>query len=583
VHTQKLSFLQLVIQGHTRRKGIVHISSMLLTKTERDMSASLEIPSVLQIIRRNTGSKPSIPSRSAKASSGYRGVSSQGNRWRARICIDKVEYTIGDFDTEDEAAQAYDIEAIKRGKLKYLNFVYKGLNDKPPEAKKRKQARKRKLQAGDDVSVSSNASKTTRATQQSSPSAHAAKVGMLETVTSIEGKSQDGMQLPLSFSSAQATAEADNVRGVLHIPKETNPNLKARPKVRNRNGKKYARVADTSFMSADARYFPADFARASGDLFDPARGFYADTSVHEAQQPLYSMYSAGVAPGPSLPKAPPNAYFSMSHAAPSKAGAVIVNHGSIHNQPVGGMIPITSPPAPPLTGWGRMSAQAQHLANSFANSTKPAVSSFGKSNVSHPADAESMEAVDRVQALQLLNFFHIPQVKIVLSDEMRHKLKYVVLTGGPQVLTMIDAAVEVFQLTSDIHELLDTLGHVYRVWMNAALAMGLFGDYVPYMFARQGKVDVPTAGKPSPPATLDTKIRTAPHMHTSSQYTNTKDNKVAYESFQQLLHEQAILSLPAATSASRPIAQPGAAIQDDQGTRTEDVLNCAPETEIAQL
>ena len=71
---------------------------------------------------------------------------------------------------------------------------------------------------------------------------------------------------------------------------------------------------------------------------------------------------------------------------------------------------------------------------------------------------------------------------------MRPKLKYVVMTGGPQVLTMIDASIEVFKFTSDIHELLDTLGHVYRVWMNAALALGLFGDYVPYMFSQQTKV-----------------------------------------------------------------------------------------------
>ena len=49
-----------------------------------------EVPSVLQIVARNAQAKPSIPSRSAKSSSAYRGVSSQGNRWRARICIDKV-------------------------------------------------------------------------------------------------------------------------------------------------------------------------------------------------------------------------------------------------------------------------------------------------------------------------------------------------------------------------------------------------------------------------------------------------------------------------------------------------------------
>ena len=56
----------------------------------------------------------------------------------------QVEYTIGDFDTEDEAAKAYDIEAIKRGKLRYLNFVYKGLNDKADAHRKGRGAKSRR-------------------------------------------------------------------------------------------------------------------------------------------------------------------------------------------------------------------------------------------------------------------------------------------------------------------------------------------------------------------------------------------------------------------------------------------------------
>lgn len=74
----------------------------------------------------NVRAKPFVPARSVNASSSFRGVSSQGNRWRARICIDKTEYTIGDFDVQAEAAKVYDIEAIRKGKLRALNFVYKG-------------------------------------------------------------------------------------------------------------------------------------------------------------------------------------------------------------------------------------------------------------------------------------------------------------------------------------------------------------------------------------------------------------------------------------------------------------------------
>jgi len=35
----------------------------------------------------------------------------------------------GDFDTEEEAARAYDLESIRRGKLKALNFIYRSVND----------------------------------------------------------------------------------------------------------------------------------------------------------------------------------------------------------------------------------------------------------------------------------------------------------------------------------------------------------------------------------------------------------------------------------------------------------------------
>jgi hypothetical protein len=83
----------------------------------------------LAILAPNVRAKPFVPARSSAASSGYRGVSSQGDRWRARICISKTEYTVGDFETEEAAAKAYDLEAIRKGKIKSLNFVYRGVNE----------------------------------------------------------------------------------------------------------------------------------------------------------------------------------------------------------------------------------------------------------------------------------------------------------------------------------------------------------------------------------------------------------------------------------------------------------------------
>ena len=85
----------------------------------------------LEVIALNPFAKPFVPARHDQASSSFRGVSfPQNNHWRARICIDKREYTIGDYSTETEAAHAYDIEAIKNYKLKYLNFIYRGINDR---------------------------------------------------------------------------------------------------------------------------------------------------------------------------------------------------------------------------------------------------------------------------------------------------------------------------------------------------------------------------------------------------------------------------------------------------------------------
>jgi hypothetical protein len=74
----------------------------------------------------NVRAKPFVPARSVNASSFFRGVSSQGARWRGRICIEKIEYTIGDFKDAAEAAKTYDVEAIRKGKLRALNFIYKG-------------------------------------------------------------------------------------------------------------------------------------------------------------------------------------------------------------------------------------------------------------------------------------------------------------------------------------------------------------------------------------------------------------------------------------------------------------------------
>lgn len=58
------------------------------------------------------------------SSSKYKGVTCVGNgKWTARIMVNKVQYYLGRFIDEIEAAKRYDAEAVKvHGEFAYLNF-----------------------------------------------------------------------------------------------------------------------------------------------------------------------------------------------------------------------------------------------------------------------------------------------------------------------------------------------------------------------------------------------------------------------------------------------------------------------------
>ncbi len=57
----------------------------------------------------------------------FRGVSMKGKSWQAIIMIDRNKKYIGNFETEEEAAKAYDEYAMKFHKNKArLNFPHKG-------------------------------------------------------------------------------------------------------------------------------------------------------------------------------------------------------------------------------------------------------------------------------------------------------------------------------------------------------------------------------------------------------------------------------------------------------------------------
>lgn len=73
----------------------------------------------LRVVTKAQNLSNSIP----RSSSGYKGVSKCGSRWRAYYKPNKRQIHIGCYDTKEEAARAYDKVALETwGEYAYLNF-----------------------------------------------------------------------------------------------------------------------------------------------------------------------------------------------------------------------------------------------------------------------------------------------------------------------------------------------------------------------------------------------------------------------------------------------------------------------------
>ena len=97
------------------------ISLMNYCEKENNTNISLNEKKIInksKIQEKNIGER-------GKRGSKYRGVSKNGNQWQVLIMINKKKRYIGNYKTEEEAANSYDIVAIQNhGNKAKTNFYY---------------------------------------------------------------------------------------------------------------------------------------------------------------------------------------------------------------------------------------------------------------------------------------------------------------------------------------------------------------------------------------------------------------------------------------------------------------------------
>lgn len=109
----RLLYMHRVVMGNPEGKEIDHINNDPLDNRKHNLRVATRSENM-----RNY-------KRLTKGSSQYKGVcwAKEENRWKAQIGFDKVNYHIGYFKTEEEAAKAYDEKAKELfGEFAYINI-----------------------------------------------------------------------------------------------------------------------------------------------------------------------------------------------------------------------------------------------------------------------------------------------------------------------------------------------------------------------------------------------------------------------------------------------------------------------------